>query len=107
MSVTEALGPIKFAAVDVATAGDNTIVAAVSGMRIRVLSLSVVAAASVTAAFKSGSTFITGPLSLEPGVAIEASSPWGCFQTSPGEVLALDLGSSVQVSGWCTYQELK
>ena len=106
MSVVEATGGISFAKIDVSGSGDTTIVALVTGKKIRVVSLVVVSAASVVATFKSDSTSISGPLSLELGERMETSAPWGCFETAAGEALVLNLSGAVQCSGWLSYQQI-
>lgn len=106
MSIVEATGGITHTKVDVSASGDNTLVAAVAGKRIRVLSMAVVAAGSVSVTFKSGSTDLTGAMSLSQGVPLESVSGWGAFQTAAGEALVLNLSGAVQTSGWLTYQTI-
>lgn len=106
MPLVEALGAIVHAPINVAASGDTTIVAAVGEKTIRVLSIALVAAGSVVATFKSSETAITGPLPLATGQPLAIATGWGCFQTAPGEALALNLSGSVQVSGWIAYQAI-
>lgn len=102
----EASGPIKQAKISLAASGD--LVAAVAGKSIRVLAYSIVAAGAVTAKFQSGgATDLTGAMSMITGTPLApGESLAGHFQTVAGEKLNLVLGSSVQVSGHLTYQEV-
>lgn len=89
-----------------ATDGNNTLVAAVSGKRIRVLSYFIVAAAAVVARFESDAdgTALTGVMSMVVGVPHSAHDPTGLFETDvAGELLNMELGGAIQVSGFLTY----
>lgn len=100
---------VKYAVIDAATSGDNTLVAAVAGKRIRVLSLYLVAAGAVTARFESaaGGTALTGQSSLAAnGVLSLPYNPTGWFQTVAGELLNLELGGAVSVDGALSYIEV-
>ena len=84
---------------------DNTLVAAVSGKRIRVLGFGVVGASDVTVAFESSTTSsLTGIMTTLAGTPLTGHNPLGMFQTVAGELLNMTLGGAVQVSGWLTYQ---
>lgn len=98
------IGPVKKALISLAATGD--VVAAVTGKKIRVVEFCIVAAGAVTANFESGTTDITGVMSLITGVPVFGNTPFGCFETAAGAALRLTLGGSVQVSGWVNYQEL-
>lgn len=105
---TTALTP-KFAAIDAATSGNNTIVAAVTGKKIRVLSAFVVAAGAVTARFESGAdgTALTGQMSLAAnGGFVLPFNPVGHFETAAGVLLNLELSGAVSVDGSVTYVEV-
>lgn len=101
--------PIKYAAIDVATSGDNTLKAAVSGRRIRVLSVFMIAAGAVNVRFESdaGGTALTGQMNLAAnGGFVLNFNPAGWFETNAGELLNLELSGAVSVDGALTYQEL-
>lgn len=102
--------PIKFAAIDAATSGDNTIVAAVTGKKIRVLAGSLtMSGTAVTARFESaaGGTALTGQMTPAQGQTIAIPfSPVGHFETVAGELLNLELGGAQSVDGWIVYQEI-
>lgn len=101
-------GPPKFAVID-ATTGDTTIVAAVTGKKIRVLSYVVTAAnSSSTARFESGAggTSLSGVLRLLNVTAFVAPfNPMGYFETLSGEALSLEVTGG-DVDGHLTYVEV-
>ena len=72
----------QFALISGATSGNNTIVAAVTDKRIRVIGLCMVAAAAVVARFESDAdgTALTGAISMITGVPITAYNPAGLFE---------------------------
>ena len=103
-------GPVKFAVIDAATSGDNTLVAAVTGKKIRVLSLFLVASAAVTVRFESGAggTALTGQMSLAAnGVLSLPFNEQGHFETAAAALLNLELNGATSVDGALTYQEVK
>lgn len=100
---------VKYAVIDAASSGDNTLVAAVAGKRIRVLSLYLVAAGAVTVRFESaaGGTPLTGQSSMAAnGVLALPYNPTGWFQTVAAELLNLELGGAVSVDGALSYIEV-
>lgn len=100
---------IKRAVIDHAASGNNTIVAAVAGKRIRVLSLLMFSAGSVTARFESGAdgTALTGQMTLAASSMITLDfSPAGHFETVAGDLLNLELSAAVSVDGVLTYMEI-
>lgn len=105
---TTALTP-KFAVIDVASSGDNTLVAGVSSKKIRVLSVALVSAGTVTARFESGAsgTALTGQMSLvaSSGFALPWN-PTGWFQTAAAALLNLELSGNVSVDGCLSYVEV-
>jgi hypothetical protein len=99
---------IKFAAISASSSGNNTIVAAVTDKRIRVLSAFLVAAGAVTAKFQSGAsgTDLTGAASLSAnGGYVLPFNEGGWFQTDPGTLLNLSLGGAQSVAGSVSYIE--
>ena len=96
----------QFALISAAGSGDNTVLAAVTDKRIRVIGLCMVAAGAVIARFESatGGTALTGIMSMITGVPISAYNPLGLFeQDVVSELLNLELSDGVQVSGFLTY----
>jgi hypothetical protein len=99
----------KFAAIDAATSGDNTIVAAVSSKKIRVLSAFLIAAGTVNARFESGAggTALTGQMNLVANSGfVLPFNPIGWFQTAATTLLNLELSGAVSVDGALTYVEV-
>jgi len=105
---TTALTP-KFAAIAASSSGDNTLVAAVSGKKIRVLSYTLVAAGAVTCRFEDGAggTAKSGVMSFgaNGGVSVPFS-PLGHFETTANTLLNLELGGAVSVAGHVCYVEV-
>lgn len=96
----------EFVSVDTATLGDNELVAAVSGKKIRVLSGLLVASGSVNMRFESGAggTALTGQLQMAANSGFQIPfSPMGNFETATGESLNLELSGAVSVDGWLVY----
>lgn len=101
---------VKAAKIDAASAGDNTVVAAVAGKKIRVVGIKFSVASDVTVTWKSGTggTALSGAETFKAGGGM--SDYWGphgyFFETSAGALLNCSLGGAVQVSGWLNYIEI-
>lgn len=99
---------IKYAIIDAATSGNNTIVAAVPGKKIRVLSYTLIATGAVLARWESAAngTALSGQMSLTTsvGIAPDCGSN-GCFETVAGQLLNLELSAATSVDGHVTYVE--
>ena len=94
----------RYASISGASSGDNAIVAAVTGKKIRVLSYAIVGAGAVSAKFRSGTTDITGAMSFAAnGGAAVGFSPVGHFETAAGSALNVNLSGAVAVAGHLTY----
>lgn len=108
MRITQYSGAeIKYAVIDNASSGDNTLVAAKDGFRIRVLAYVMVAAGTVTTRFESGAggAALTGQMSWVANTgAAGAYSPIGHFETEPSQLLNLELSGAVSVDGYLVYQ---
>lgn len=100
----------KFKIIDAVTSGDNEIVAAVTGKKIRVLALFMtMTGTAVTARFESsaGGTALTGQMTQTQGSTIALPfSPVGWFETVAGENLNLELGGAQSVDGALLYVEV-
>lgn len=101
---------IKFAVIAAASSGDNTVVAAVTGKRIHVLSYVIVAAAAVSVKWKSGASVDESgvmALAANGGVVVPAIAPgqgeW--LVTDPGQALVLNLSGAISVGGHISYFE--
>lgn len=101
---------IKRAIIDNATSGDNTLVAAVTGKRIRVLSLFVImTGTAVTIRFESGAggTALTGQMQpTQGGGFVLPFNPVGWFETAAGALLNLELSGAQSVDGCLVYVEV-
>jgi hypothetical protein len=99
----------KKAKIDAATSGNNTLVAAVTGKKIRVLSLFLVSAGATTVTFQSGAggTGLTGAITTAAGTGfVLPHNPEGWFETAEGALLNAALSAAIQVSGSLTYVEV-
>lgn len=97
----------KFASISVSSSGDNSIVAAVTSKKIRVLSYVIVADAAVAAKFRSGTTDLMGAAALSANGGIAAPfCPVGHFETASNTALNLNLASAFGVRGHLTYLEI-
>lgn len=99
----------KFAAIDAATSGDNTLVAAVASKKIRVLSAFLVSAGTVNVRFESGAggTALTGQMSLVANTGfVLPFNPAGWFETAANTLLNLELSGAISVDGSLTYVEV-
>lgn len=99
----------KYAVIDAAASGDNTLVAAVAAKKIRVLALYMKAAGAVVARLESaaGGTALTGQMNIAAnGDVTLPFNPEGWFETVAGELLNLELGGAVSVDGCLTYVEV-
>lgn len=99
---------VLYAVIDGATSGDNTIVAATAGKRIRVLAGSLTMTGTlVTIRFESGAggTALTGQMQPLAGNTITIPyCPMGNFQTAAGSLLNMELSGAQSVDGWIVYQ---
>jgi len=100
---------LKRAAIDLGSSGDNTLVAAVSGKRIRVYHIVLVSSGTVTVRFESGAsgTALTGQMTLSTNTGFSSGfCPVGHWETEEGELLNLELSDAVAVDGWIVYGEV-
>lgn len=98
--------PIRYGVIDAAASGDNTLLAAVTGKRIRVHSVALIAADAVNVRFESGAsgTALTGQMTLVAGSGFVLNhNPLGWFQTALSALLNLELSGAVSVDGCFTY----
>lgn len=100
----------KFAAIAVSTSGNNPIVAAVTGKKIRVLAYILVGSDAVNAKFQSasGGTDLTGLkyIAGAGGGVCAPFNPVGWFETASGQLLNLNLSGAVAVGGELVYVEI-
>lgn len=94
--------PLKFAKID---GGSADIVAAVSGKKIRVMSVVLVMDGAGTATWRSGgTTALSGAMSFAANGGYSVSSPFGIMQTAKGE--KLDIVLTANARGHITYVEV-
>lgn len=101
--------PFLFAAIDAASSGDNTIVAAVTGKKIRVHAVFLVAAGAVNVRFESGAsgTALTGQMNCAAnGGFVLPYNPVGWFETAAATLLNLELSGATSVDGCIVYSEV-
>lgn len=101
----------KFASVSVAGSGNNTLVAAVTGKKIRVLAMQLtMSGTTVTWAFQTaaGGTALTGTMGpIAQGVTVTwPFCPLGHFETVAGQLLNLSLSGAQAVAGSLVYVEV-
>lgn len=102
---------IKYAKIDAATQGDNTLVSAVTGKKIRVLSCFAVSGDTDTQTirFESGAagTALTGQMIVAAnGGFVLPFNEGGWFETAAAALLNLELADAVTVDGGLTYIEV-
>lgn len=98
--------PVVSAPLDAASSGDNTLLAAVAGRKIRVHAVFMIAAGAVVVRFESGAggTALTGQMNLAANAGfVLPYNPAGWFETGKNTLLNLELGSAVSVDGSFTY----
>ena len=100
---------VKRAAIDAASSGNNTLVAAVTGKKIRVLALAItMTGTAVTIRFEDGAggTALTGQRQPTQGQTVTLPfNPVGWFETSAATLLNLELGGAQSVDGVLVYIE--
>lgn len=109
MTVAGVPATVKFVAIDAATRGDNTLLAAVTSKKIRVVSLFLVAAGTVNVRFESGAggTALTGQMNLVANTGfVLPYNPGGWFETASNTLLNLALSAAVSVDGSLSYIEV-
>jgi|SRR3990167_10503361 len=99
----------QFAAIDVASSGDNTVVAGVTGKKIRVVAAFLISAGTVNVRFESGAggTALTGQMNCIANMGfVLPFNPAGWFETAAAALLNLELSGAVSVDGCLTYVEV-
>jgi len=97
---------ILYTAINIATAGDHTIISAVSGRKICITSIFFTVAGEVDVTLKDGTTAISGPMDFggtsEPRGMV---SNFGdvSIELTPGKAVVIPLSAAVQVSGTVCY----
>ncbi len=103
---TTALTP-KFAPISASSSGDNSVVSAVVGKKIRVLRWSVSGSGTVNIKWRNGTTDVTGLYYLVANATVGgAYCPVGHFETSSNAALQINLSGATAVGGVLTYIEV-
>ncbi len=101
---------VKRAVIDAAGSGDNTLVAAVTGKKIRVLAcFLIMTGTAVTIRFESGTggTALTGQMQpTQGGGFVLPYNPVGWMETASATLLNLELSGAQSVDGVLIYTEV-
>jgi len=98
---------VKQAQINISASGDNTVVAAVTAKKIRVVGVMFICAADVTVQVKSLATSKIAAMSYHANGGVALWWPEGFWvETASGEALVFALGGNVQVSGSLNYVEV-
>lgn len=100
------LRSLKTLDINDAASGDNTIVALVSGKKIKVYCIVLNVVGTVNLTWKSGaSTSLTGDMNFQAreGYAVAVDPPAFLLETAAGEALVLNLSAAIAVDGWVSY----
>lgn len=103
---------LRKANIDIASSGDNTIVAAPStpGNYLAIDFISLLPTTAVAVQFKTGSTAYGGPLPLDTKQALTWENAMrnvrGVITCAPNEAFVINLGGNVQVGGLLRYREV-
>ena len=107
-SSTGDLMTVKYAIINANISGDNTLVAAVTAKRIRVLSAFIICTTAGDVRFESGAsgTALTGqmPVAANGGFVLPYT-PAGWFQTASATLLNLELSGTLDCNGSLAYVE--
>ena len=101
---------VKKVAIAASGSGDNTIVAAVTGKKIRVVSLFFICGGTVNVRFESGAggTALTGvmPFIAQTGMVLPMNEDGWFADTAAGALLNMELSAAVSVAGSLSYIEV-
>jgi len=105
-SITVGYSTVQYATISATNSGNTQVVGAVSGKRIRVIAFAVVADATVSIKFRSGTTDITGSMRVVQGGGIAHAYDGGLFQTAVNQPLNINLSADATVGGYVVYREI-
>lgn len=100
---------VKTAIIAASASGDNSVVAAVSAKKIRVLGFFVTGNGAVNVKFRSGTTDISGLTYIAQaggGIAVPSTTGGFWFETATNTVLNINLSAAVAVGGQVQYAEI-
>ena len=96
----------KWAEINATAAGDNTIVAAVAGMKIRVTALTFTCSAAANIAYKSGASVTkinAMPFAATGGLDSQRHAPNYFVETNTGDAFVMNLDGVYNVRGSLNY----
>jgi hypothetical protein len=97
---------VNYATINATGSGDTQIVPAITDKRIRVIAFCIVASGAVNVKFRSGTTDITGPMSLVSGGGVAHAYDGGLFETAVNQPLNINLSAAQQVGGYIVYRKV-
>lgn len=99
---------IKYLTANPADSGANTLLAGITGKKIRVLAMQAQAITAVSMNLESGTTDISGIIALGAtgGVTLPMSNPYGWCETAEGAALNCTLSGAVAVGVTIVYMEV-
>jgi hypothetical protein len=100
--------PVKQAHINVATATNTQLVAAVAGKKIRVTAVTIICAGAQGVTFKTATTALGGEYSFATngGMDVDRTPPNWFMETVAGEALNITTSQAVQTSGSINYIEV-
>jgi len=104
--LTVGYSTVQYAPINATNSGNTQVVGAVSGKRIRVIAYAVIANATVSIKFQSGTTDITGSMRVVEGGGIAHAYDGGLFETAVGQALNINLSTNATVGGYVVYREV-
>jgi len=104
--LTVGYSTVLYAPINATNSGNTEVVGAVSGKRIRVIAYAVIANATVSIKFRSGTTDITGSMRVVQGGGIAHAYDGGLFETAVGQALNINLSANATVGGYVVYREI-
>lgn len=96
----------KTAAISAGALGDNTVIAAVTGKRIKVYAIVFNATGTVNAIWKDGAAVnLSGDMNFQAreGFAVAVTPPAYLLATAAGNAFILNLSAAVATDGWVAY----
>lgn len=99
---------MKWAPINAGALGDNTIIAGVSGKKLRVVNLYLTAGLAVALQLKSGPNVKVGAMSLLAATPFVMNMSPGCWvvETEAGEAFVINSSVATGLRGGCNYVEI-
>jgi hypothetical protein len=98
------VGGVPYGTIEAGLSGNNTVLAAFTDRKIRVVQVTLMVAAPVTIRWRSGpSTNLSGPLALVASGGYSSMYDFGLFETDVNAALVLNLSAAVSVGGHFVY----